>query len=89
MSMEEAMTSVRAMARNVGLQLLARPELRKQMIRARNGAVELDSRTRAVVKERPIAALGTALLTGYAIARLRARRRKGNGAWNTRSWWTS
>lgn len=86
MSKEEAMTSVRAIARTVSL--LARPKLEKQMIRVRKGFGDLDSRTRAVVKERPIAAVGTALLTGYAIARLRARRR-GNGAWNSRSWWTS
>jgi hypothetical protein len=86
MSMEATMTSVRAIAKTVSQ--LARPELRKQMIRVQKGLGDLDSRTREVVKERPIVAVGTALLTGYAIARLRARR-KGNGAWNSRSWWTS
>lgn len=80
------MTSVRAIAKTVSQ--LARPELKRQMIRVQQRFGDLDSRTREVVKERPIAAVGTALLTGYAIARLRARR-KGNGAWNSRSWWTS
>lgn len=89
MSMEATMASVREMGRSVALSLLARPEVRKQVIRARKQFGVVDARARTAVKERPITAVGAALLAGYAIARLRARRNKGNGAWNSRAWWTS
>ena len=86
MSMEEAMASVRAIAKTVSM--MARPEFKKQMARVQKRAGDLDTRTRSAVKESPIAAVGTALLAGYAIGRIRAMRR-GNGAWNSRHWWTS
>ena len=88
MSMEGTMQSVREMARTTALSLLARPEVRKQVLRARKQFGVLDTRTRSAVKERPISAVGAALLAGYAIGRMRARRKE-NGSWNSRAWWTS
>jgi ElaB/YqjD/DUF883 family membrane-anchored ribosome-binding protein len=50
------------------------PALHQRLARFRGQLEEIDARTRNLVRERPLAAVGTALVLGYAVARLLARR---------------
>jgi hypothetical protein len=49
-------------------------ELREQVDLARSRIEELDAQVRRAVQERPLVAVGSALLLGYALGRLLARR---------------
>lgn len=61
MTVHEMVSSVRT---------LGRPKLEKQLARARARFDALDVQVRKLVKERPVAAVGAALLCGYALGRL-------------------
>ena len=54
--------------------LLERDEVREQVEKVRAQIDDLDARTRRLVQERPIVAVGAALVLGYALGRLLARR---------------
>lgn len=54
--------------------ILERPEVKEQVERVRTQLEELDTRVRRVVQERPLVAVGAALVFGYALGRLLARR---------------
>jgi ElaB/YqjD/DUF883 family membrane-anchored ribosome-binding protein len=54
--------------------LLERPEVRDQVARVRTRIEDLDAEARRVVQERPLAAVGMALVLGYVFGRLLARR---------------
>ncbi|HEX5066451.1 MAG TPA: hypothetical protein VFY49_10070 [Myxococcota bacterium] len=54
---------------------LDRPRIEKQLARARARFDDLDVQVRKLVQERPVAAVGAALLFGYALGRLLLRRR--------------
>lgn len=54
--------------------ILERPEVKEQVDRVRTQLEELDTRARRVVQERPLVAVGAALVFGYALGRLLARR---------------
>jgi ElaB/YqjD/DUF883 family membrane-anchored ribosome-binding protein len=49
-------------------------ELREQVEIARTKIEQLDAQVRRAVQERPLVAVGSALLLGYALGRLIARR---------------
>lgn len=54
--------------------IFERPEMKEQVERVRAQLDDLDARTRRLVQERPIVAVGVALVVGYALGRLLARR---------------
>jgi len=54
--------------------ILERPEVKEQVERVRGQLEELDVQVRRVVQERPLVAMGVALVVGYALGRLLARR---------------
>jgi len=54
--------------------LLERPEVKAQVERARGQLAELDTQVRRAVQDQPLLALGVALVFGYALGRLLARR---------------
>ncbi|MCX5740437.1 MAG: DUF883 C-terminal domain-containing protein [Proteobacteria bacterium] len=54
--------------------ILERPDVKEQVERVRTQLEELDTRARRVVQERPLVAVGAALVFGYALGRLLARR---------------
>ena len=54
--------------------ILERPEVKEQVERVRGHLEELDAQVRRVVQEQPLVAVGVALVFGYALARLLARR---------------
>ena len=54
--------------------LLERPEVKAQVERARSQLAELDTQVRRAVQDQPLLALGVALVFGYAVGRLLARR---------------
>ena len=54
--------------------LLERPEVKAQVERVRTQLEELDAQVRRVVQDRPLVAVGAALVFGYALGRLLARR---------------
>ncbi len=54
--------------------ILERPEVKEQVERVRTHLEELDTQARRVVQERPLVAVGAALVFGYALGRLLARR---------------
>ncbi len=54
--------------------ILERPEVKEQVERMRTQLEELDTRVRRVVQEKPLVAVGAALVFGYALGRLLARR---------------
>ena len=57
-----------------GTSLLERPQVKHQIERFRHQLEDLDAQARRLIQKRPAVAVGTALLAGYAIARLlRAR----------------
>jgi len=58
----------------LGVPLLERPEVKEQVERVRGQLEELDAQLRRTVQERPLVAVGVALVFGYALARLLARR---------------
>jgi hypothetical protein len=66
--MEETMTSLHD--RLEGASLLERPEVRHQIERLRAQFEDLDARARQLIQRRPAVAVGTAVLVGYALARL-------------------
>jgi hypothetical protein len=68
----KAMTSVQELVENVAA--IDRPEIERQLARARERFGDLDAQVRKVVQERPLAAVGGALLFGYALGRLLLRR---------------
>jgi len=51
-----------------------RAEVKEQVEKVRAQIDDLDARTRRLVQERPIVAVGVALVVGYALGRLLARR---------------
>ena len=53
-----------------GTSLLERPEVRHQIERLRAQFEDLDAQARKLIQRRPALAVGTAMLVGYAIARL-------------------
>lgn len=53
-----------------GTSLLERPEVRHQIERLRAQLEDLDAQARKLIQRRPALAVGTAMLVGYAIARL-------------------
>jgi hypothetical protein len=57
--------------------ILERPEVKEQVERVRTQLEELDTRARRVVQERPLVAVGAALVFGYGLGRLLARRSEG------------
>ena len=66
MTMHEMVESVRTMDR---------PRIEKQLAQARERFGDLDAQVRKLVQERPVAAVGAALLFGYALGRLLMSRR--------------
>jgi hypothetical protein len=54
---------------------LDRPKIEKQLAQARARFDDLDAQVRKLVQERPVAAVGAALLFGYALGRLLLHRR--------------
>ena len=54
---------------------LDRPEIRRQLDRARARLDDLDSQVRKLVQDRPAIAVGGALVFGYVLGRLLLRRR--------------
>ncbi|HEY8154008.1 MAG TPA: DUF883 C-terminal domain-containing protein [Myxococcota bacterium] len=54
--------------------ILERPEVKERVEEVRGRLQELDVQVRRVVQERPLVAMGVALVVGYALARLLARR---------------
>ena len=54
--------------------ILEQPEVKERVERVRGQLEELDVQVRRVVQERPLAAVGVALVFGYALGRLLARR---------------
>jgi hypothetical protein len=54
---------------------LDRPEVRRQLDRARARLDDLDSQVRKLVQDRPAIAVGGALVFGYMLGRLLLRRR--------------
>jgi len=54
--------------------ILERPEVKEQVERVRSQFEELDVQVRRVVQEQPLVAMGVALVVGYALGRLLARR---------------
>ena len=54
--------------------ILERPEVKEQVERVRGHLEELDAQVRRVVQEQPLVAVGVALVFGYALGRLLARR---------------
>lgn len=67
--MQEASERVTA-----SIPILDRPEVQEQIEKARARIDELDARGRRLVEDRPIVALGVALVVGYTLGRLLARR---------------
>ena len=53
-----------------GTSLLERREVKHQIERFRAQLEDLDAQARRLIQKRPAAALGTALVAGFAIARL-------------------
>jgi hypothetical protein len=66
------MTGIRELVQIVSK--VERPEVKRQLARVRSHANALDAQLREVVKERPLAAIGAALVFGYALGRLVLRR---------------
>lgn len=66
------MTSMHELVESVSA--LDRPEIKKQLEQARARFDDLDAQVRKVVHERPMVAVGAALLFGYALGRLLLRR---------------
>jgi ElaB/YqjD/DUF883 family membrane-anchored ribosome-binding protein len=54
--------------------ILERPEVKERVERVRGQLEELDAQVRRVVQEQPLVAVGVALVFGYALGRLLARR---------------
>jgi ElaB/YqjD/DUF883 family membrane-anchored ribosome-binding protein len=54
--------------------ILELPEVKEQVGRARGHLEELDTQVRRVVQDRPLVAVGVALIFGYTLGRLLARR---------------
>ncbi len=54
--------------------ILENPELKEQVERVRTQLEKLDAQARNLVQEQPLVAVGVALVFGYALGRLLARR---------------
>jgi len=54
--------------------ILEIPEVKEQVERVRGHLEELDTQVRRVVQDRPLVAVGVALIVGYTLGRLLARR---------------
>ena len=54
--------------------ILELPEVKEQVERVRGHLEELDTQVRRVVQDRPLVAVGVALIVGYTLGRLLARR---------------
>jgi len=54
--------------------ILELPEVKEQVERVRGHLKELDTHVRRVVQDRPLVAMGVALIVGYTLGRLLARR---------------
>jgi ElaB/YqjD/DUF883 family membrane-anchored ribosome-binding protein len=54
--------------------ILDRPEVKEQMERVRTQLERIDAQARRLVQEQPLVAVGAALVFGYALGRLLARR---------------
>ena len=60
--------------RNEAASILEQPVVQEQIERVRDQLDDLDARVRRAVREQPLLAVGSALVVGYALARLLARR---------------
>lgn len=54
--------------------ILERPEVKERVEQLRGQLEEFDVQVRRVVQERPLVAMGVALVVGYALGRLLVRR---------------
>jgi len=54
--------------------VLERPAVQQQIERARDRLDDLDTRMRRMVRDQPLVAVASAVVLGYALARLFARR---------------
>ena len=54
--------------------ILEQPEVKERVERVRGQLEELDVQVRRAVQERPLVAIGVALVLGYALGRLLVRR---------------
>ena len=54
--------------------ILERPEVKERVEQVRGRLEELDVQVRHAVQERPLVAIGVALVLGYALGRLLVRR---------------
>lgn len=54
--------------------ILERPDVKERVEQVRGQIEELDGQMRRAVQERPMIAVGAALLAGYVLGRLLARR---------------
>lgn len=54
--------------------MLERPAVKERVEQVRGQLEELDSQMRRVVQDRPMVAVGAAVLAGYVLGRLLARR---------------
>jgi len=54
--------------------ILDRPEVKEQLEHARTQLERIDAQARRLVQEQPLLAVGAALVFGYALGRLLARR---------------
>jgi hypothetical protein len=54
--------------------VLDRPAMQEQIERARDRIDDLDTRLRRVMRDQPLVAVASAVVLGYALARLFARR---------------
>ena len=66
------MTSMQEMVESVSA--LDRPAIERQLARARERFDDLDVQVRKLVEERPLMAVGGALMIGYVLGRLLWRR---------------
>ena len=54
--------------------ILEMPQVKEQVERVRRHLEEFDTQVRRVVQDRPLVAVGVALIVGYTLGRLLARR---------------
>jgi ElaB/YqjD/DUF883 family membrane-anchored ribosome-binding protein len=67
-------TTMQQQLKHEAASLLERPEVKEQVERVRSQLEELDGQARRLVQEQPLVAVGAALVLGYALGRLLARR---------------
>jgi len=63
-----------ASERQTSVPMFERAEVKEQVEKVRAQIDDLDTKVRRLVQDRPVVALGAALVFGYALGRLLARR---------------